>query len=176
MYKKAGRHSFNYPPSFLSRYLKRLVRSLVYLPYKTAIDYERELKKLNKAELDLKFLFRCREEDLHPKFTRWKNFNTYDDSGKRKRYRKVLSEAISDKHRKVRELRKSVSEKEKVMNETTTFMKRKLIRCAILDVIRRDTVKVKQRHDKKFDSLLEGKKKRDQLIANELLHHQPHRD
>ena len=134
--------------------------------YKTAIDYERELKKLNKAELDLKFLFRCREEDLHPKFTRWKNFNTYDDSGKRKRYRKVLSEAISDKHQKVRELRKSVSEKEKVMNETTTFMKRKLIRCAILDVIRRDTVKVKQRHDKKFDSLLEGKKKRDQLIAN----------
>ena len=29
----AGQHSFNYPPSFLSRYLERLVRSLVYLPY-----------------------------------------------------------------------------------------------------------------------------------------------
>ena len=30
MYKIAGQHSFNYPPSFLSRYLKRLVRSLVF--------------------------------------------------------------------------------------------------------------------------------------------------
>ena len=28
----AGQHSLNYPLSFLSRYLKRLVRSLVYLP------------------------------------------------------------------------------------------------------------------------------------------------
>ena len=32
LYKIAGQHSFNYPPSFLSRNLKRLVRSLVYLP------------------------------------------------------------------------------------------------------------------------------------------------
>ena len=28
-----GQHSLNYPPSFLSHYLKRLVISLVYLPY-----------------------------------------------------------------------------------------------------------------------------------------------
>ena len=32
LYKIAGQYSFNYPPSFLFRYLKRLVRSLVYLP------------------------------------------------------------------------------------------------------------------------------------------------
>ena len=32
MYKIAGQHSFNYPPSFLSRHLERLLRSLVYLP------------------------------------------------------------------------------------------------------------------------------------------------
>ena len=32
LYKIAGQHSLNYPPSFLSRFLKRLVRSLVYLP------------------------------------------------------------------------------------------------------------------------------------------------
>ena len=34
MYKIAGQHSLDYPPSppFLFRYLERLVRSLVYLP------------------------------------------------------------------------------------------------------------------------------------------------
>ena len=31
--KIAGKHSLNYPPSLLFRYLERLVRSLVYLPY-----------------------------------------------------------------------------------------------------------------------------------------------
>ena len=31
--KIAGQQSLNYPPSFLFRHLKRLVRSLVYLPY-----------------------------------------------------------------------------------------------------------------------------------------------
>ena len=31
MYKIAGQHSFSYSPSFLFRYLERLVRSLVYL-------------------------------------------------------------------------------------------------------------------------------------------------
>ena len=34
LYKIAGQHSLNYPPSFLFRYLQRLVRTLVYLPYK----------------------------------------------------------------------------------------------------------------------------------------------
>ena len=35
MNKIAGQHSLNYPPSFLFRYLERLVRSLVYLPLVT---------------------------------------------------------------------------------------------------------------------------------------------
>ena len=35
LYKIAGRHSFSYPLSFLSRYLERLVRCLVYLPVPT---------------------------------------------------------------------------------------------------------------------------------------------
>ena len=30
------------------------------------------MKKLLSAELALKFLYRCRDEDVHPKFTRWK--------------------------------------------------------------------------------------------------------
>ena len=37
LYKIAGQHSLNYPPSFLFRYLDRLVRSLVYLPLTQSI-------------------------------------------------------------------------------------------------------------------------------------------
>ena len=45
-------------------------------------------------------------------------------------------------------------------------MKRQLIRCAIMDVIGRDTAAVKRCHDKKFDCLVDEKRKRDKLIAN----------
>ena len=38
MYKIAGQHSLSYPPSFLSCYLERLVRSLVYLPVDLSRD------------------------------------------------------------------------------------------------------------------------------------------
>ena len=39
MHKVAGQHSLNYPPSFLSRYLERLVRRLVYLIYQRGTKF-----------------------------------------------------------------------------------------------------------------------------------------
>ena len=62
--------------------------------YKKAVDLERISKKLQKAKQDLSFLYDYRNEDLHPKFTRWKNFKTLDNQTKRKSYRKVLNDAI----------------------------------------------------------------------------------
>ena len=42
----AGQHSLSYPFSFLSRYLKRHVRSLVYLPFDDFLSLMSSYKKL----------------------------------------------------------------------------------------------------------------------------------
>ena len=46
------------------------IRNTDELTYKLAVTFERLNKKLLSAELALKFLYRCRDEDEHPKFTR----------------------------------------------------------------------------------------------------------
>ena len=42
------------------------IRSTDEQAYKVAVTFERLNKKLMSAELALRFLYRCRDEDLHP--------------------------------------------------------------------------------------------------------------
>ena len=49
----AGRHSLNYPLSFLYRYLEILVRSLVYLPYCLSPTLRVQYSKVNHLHVDL---------------------------------------------------------------------------------------------------------------------------
>ena len=72
--------------------------------YRAAVDLERASKKLSKAKLNLVFLYNCRDEDLHPKFTRWRNFNNLDDRSQKKAYRKVLKDEIRNKHKLINKL------------------------------------------------------------------------
>ena len=67
------------------------------LMYKRAITYERLLKRLRKCELDLKFLYSCRNDCIYPKFCRWKNINGKDRKVRSKFYRRILFEEISKK-------------------------------------------------------------------------------
>ena len=73
--------------------------------YKLAVTFERLSKKLLSAELALKFLYRCRDEDVHPKFTRWKNLKTKDDKTKRRCYRRILFDEISHKINLIKQLK-----------------------------------------------------------------------
>ena len=51
------------------------IRNADVQAYKVAVTFKRLNKKLLSGELALLFLCRCRDEDVHPKFTRWKNLN-----------------------------------------------------------------------------------------------------
>ena len=41
--------------------------------HKTALVYQRELRKLRKAELDLRFCYQCVDNFVQPKFIKWTN-------------------------------------------------------------------------------------------------------
>ena len=41
--------------------------------HKLAVKYQRSVRKLEKAKLDLQFLLDCKKEEVYPNFVRWKN-------------------------------------------------------------------------------------------------------
>ena len=134
--------------------------------YRRAVEFERIRKKLKKAELDLKFLYDCRDEDLHPKFTRWRNFNTLDDRAKHRAYRKVLNDEIKAKHAHIKRLRSTDAQKENALLSSTTWMKSLILTNAINGSVNSLMLKAKKTHKKKFINLMEDKRKRDGIIKN----------
>ena len=134
--------------------------------HRRAVEFERTRKKLKKAELDLKFLYDCRDEDLHPKFTRWRNFNTLDDRAKHKAYRKVLNDEIKAKHAHIKRLRTTNTQKENALTSSTTWMKRMILTNAINGSVNSLITKAKKTHAKKFANLLHEKRKRDGITKN----------
>ena len=134
--------------------------------YQRAVKFERIRKKLKKAELDLKFLYDCRDEDLHPKFTRWKNFNTLDDRAKHRAYQKVLNDEIKAKHKHIRKLRLTHAQKEDSFSSSTTWMKRLIVTNAVNGSVNSLMLKAKKTHAKKFANLLEEKRRRDGIVKN----------
>ena len=134
--------------------------------YNAAVALEKVSKKLNKAKMDLLFLYNCRDEDLHPKFTRWKNFKTLDDKTRKKSYQKVLNDEIKNKHQLIKKLSTLYEMKNESFSNETTWMKRFIIKNAIDGIIKADSIKIAQRHKKKLTNLNKEKMKRDGLTNN----------
>ena len=65
--------------------------------YRQAVKVQRINKKLLLCELAIKFLTRCRDTAVFPKFTRWKNANSKHIKSRNKYRRKVLLEEIKVK-------------------------------------------------------------------------------
>ena len=134
--------------------------------YRAAVEFERISKKLKKAELDLKFLYDCRDEDLHPKFTRWRNFTSLDEKGKRRAYRKVLNDEIKSKHQHIKRLKVTLALKEDALSAKTTWIKQMIVKNAVNNAVNSELKKVERRHKKKFTNLQEEKMKRDGITKN----------
>ena len=128
--------------------------------YRAAIAFERASKRLRKATLDLKFMYRCRDENLHPKFTRKKCFSSLDERSRKKRYRRELNDEIRNKNKIVHDLKQLVSQKEIVLSQCTTWMKRTLMIYAVNHVIKREITKIECRHERKYSILYNEKMKR----------------
>ena len=91
--------------------------------YKKAVKLKRIRKKLVRCELAIRFLTKCRDTNLFPKFTRWKNANGMDPRSRNRYRRKVILDEIKSKHQEVRQIRDAVKLAETALFKDMTFIK-----------------------------------------------------
>ena len=94
-------------------------------------------KKLQACEYALKFLIQCRDEDILPKFTRWKNFRKLSVSKKKKRYKKMLFDEINSKHKFIKQLKREKVEAEENLKRAT-WLKRSVVKYIVDNCLKRE--------------------------------------
>lgn len=93
--------------------------------------YQRSLRRLTKAELDLGFLRKCKGSEVYPKFVRSERIKQLRRKKKQHRFHKLLlNDAINERNTDILRLRKTTCEQKAAILDilqTTTWMKAKLI-------------------------------------------------
>ena len=74
--------------------------------HKVAITYQRHYRKLIEAEMDTKFLLRCRDESVYPTNVKWKILKKMKPKDRTRYHERNLKQSIADTHTKLRNLRK----------------------------------------------------------------------
>ena len=118
--------------------------------YKTSAKYQKNYRKLKKAELDFKFLYRYKDNEVYPKFTQWKHCKRLKPKVREKHHNTVLKDSVSDTHKKIKNLNKDLESNEKCLRESTTWMKFILIKCSVHRLVSKENKKTAERHDKKL--------------------------
>ena len=62
--------------------------------------------------MDLNLLINCRDNNIIPKFVRWKNLKSKRHKLSSTYHRKILKETVQEQHRSVDKLKKSLTEQE----------------------------------------------------------------
>ena len=70
-----------------------------------AIIYQKLLLKVGKADMDLKFLYNCKNESVYPKFVRWKHVKDKPFRIRKQLYQKNIRNAIKGKYCRIKELK-----------------------------------------------------------------------
>ena len=134
--------------------------------YQVAIKYQRSLRRLAKAQLDLKFLYDCKENQVFPKFVQWKNLNRMKKRNQRRYYNLFLTDAIKEKNSHVGNLKKQCDDLKHEQSGQTTWMKFRLICFSINRLLAIEKSKITSRHDRKLNTLIELKQTADAIEEN----------
>ena len=134
--------------------------------HRNAITLQRSSRKLKKAELDLKFLRNCCDNNVHPKFVRWKNLNGKSFRKQHQHYRRLLKEEIQSATKRCRCLREEVKLHERALSNSTKWMKFMIFKVFINRLLENEALKVKSRLDKKLDALILDKELKDGIKPN----------
>ena len=124
--------------------------------HRNAITLQRSSRKLQKAELDLKFFMNCRDNNVHPKFVCWKNLNGKSFRKQHQHYRRLLKEEIQSVTKRCRRLREEVKLHERTLSNSTTWMKFMIIKVSINRLLENEALKIKSRLDKKTGCIDSG--------------------
>ena len=72
--------------------------------YKTALHFQPELRKLRKCQLDIRYLYRCVENQVYPKFIKWTNVKRLRPKQRESYCSHILQFTIRDKKERLKEL------------------------------------------------------------------------
>ena len=125
--------------------------------HKVAITYQRHHHKVMKAEMDLKFLLKCRDECVYPTHVKWKILQKMKPRDRIRYHERNLKQSITEMNEKLRNLRKENISMDSALGTALKWMKYKIFKISIDRYINRTREKVKQRHEKKLDRLLVNK-------------------
>ena len=123
-----------------------------------AIIYQKLLLKVEKSKMGLKFLYKCKNENVYPKFVRWKHVKNKPLRIRKQLYQKNLQNAIKDKHSRIKELQSDSQKALSTLDESSTWMKRSLIKFSINRLISNKLVEIQIRRTRKFNNLIMEKR------------------
>ena len=134
--------------------------------YKKAIKTQRIHKKLVRCEQAIRFLKKCRDANVFPKFTRWKIINGKSEKIKSKYRRKILLDEIREKNDLLRSLKDELKNSTDQLYENITYMKKWMIKFSIGNTVKQEEKLVTRRHEKKFANLLKERHETEGTTSN----------
>ena len=126
--------------------------------HKLAVKYQRSLRQLEKAQLDLNFLLNCKKHQVYPKFVRWKNISRLKKKKAQSRFlHLLLNDAVEEKRSDIKRLSTKTLELKQELSFRTTWMKFKLLIFSINRLLRADKNRITARHNRKLRTFIELK-------------------
>ena len=115
--------------------------------------YQKLYYKIKKTEPYIKFLVKCQDNNLTPKFIRWKNLKSKRHKLRSSYHRRLLKESIHEQHKSLASLKTSFNEYKHQLKSNTWFR----FTAITLNATKTSDKKLdvdKERHQRKFSSLL----------------------
>ena len=75
-----------------------------------AVTLQKLYYRVKKTKLDIAFLTKCRDQNITPKFVRWKNLKSKRHNLRSAYHRKILRETIQYQHKSLRDLKEALQE------------------------------------------------------------------
>ena len=91
--------------------------------FKKFITLESARKKVEKCKLDINFLFKCRESNLYPTFTKVKCLKDMNKKVRNRYHRRLLLDEISNIHKRLKSLNKQLPSETDTLKSNITWMK-----------------------------------------------------
>ena len=134
--------------------------------HKLAVKYQRSVRKLEKAKLDLQFLLDCKKEEVYPNFVRWKNITRMKRKTQKRYLQSLLKDATTEKKSTIRNLSTLTHDLKQQLRSRTTWMKFQLICFAVNRTLEYEKKRIVNRHNRKLQTLVSLKHSAEGLEEN----------
>ena len=121
--------------------------------HSTAVKYQKLYYKVKKAELDIKFLVKCQDNNITPKFICWKNLKSKCHRLHSSYHRRLLKESIHDQHKLFATFKTSLNEHVSTLKTSCSYQKFIAIKFNATRSSDKKLIKVSERHERKFSAL-----------------------